>query len=546
MRIVHVATGLITIPPNGWGAVERLIWEYKQGLEKLGDVVDIRYMNELERWPDTIVHAHLANQALYCRDKGIPYVFFGGQRRRYIQTTAPYPSVYDTFMVMTDDNPQLIVELKELQEALQDSVLPPDDYDHHFHLKPLQPSENDAEFNSIKHNRGIVSMARSSDPNSAGSQFFIVHKDSTFLDGEYTVFGRIVTESSFETLDKIAAVQTGTNDRPINPEQVRIIKATLVDRSEISDILELSPPIRTDGSIISTESGYTTFENQQLDVKFSAPVGWLLQQPEKTTEDAPDVVAVGPKVDGINPYISLTVKDAKGKTIDDLIAEKNQILDQAVYQKQLEILSQQKIKSNVYQTEAIGSFTVDNVSLKIKFIEAMILSNDKSYTFAYSNTVENFNNEVPKFNESLNSFEIPSQDSNIMKSTQESSEEGGGCLIATAAYGSELAPQVQMLREIRDNQLMNTESGSAFMTTFNEAYYSFSPIIADMERESPMFKEIVKAGLTPMLSTLSIMESAESESEVLGLGLTVIALNLGMYIGLPAFGILRLYQIKKQ
>ena len=75
MRIVHVATGLITIPPNGWGAVERLTWEYKQSLEKLGDVVDIKYMNELERWPDTIVHAHLANQALYCRDKGIPYVY---------------------------------------------------------------------------------------------------------------------------------------------------------------------------------------------------------------------------------------------------------------------------------------------------------------------------------------------------------------------------------------------------------------------------------------------------------------------------------------
>jgi glycosyltransferase involved in cell wall biosynthesis len=75
MRIVHVATGLITIPPNGWGAVERLTWEYKQGLEKLGDVVDIKYMNELEKWPDTIVHAHLANQALYCREKGIPYVY---------------------------------------------------------------------------------------------------------------------------------------------------------------------------------------------------------------------------------------------------------------------------------------------------------------------------------------------------------------------------------------------------------------------------------------------------------------------------------------
>ena len=102
---------------------------------------------------------------------------------------------------------------------------------------------------------------------------------------------------------------------------------------------------------------------------------------------------------------------------------------------------------------------------------------------------------------------------------QESSEEGGGCLIATAAYGSELAPQVQMLREIRDNQLMNTESGSAFMSTFNEAYYSFSPYIADFEREHPLFKEAVKAGLTPMISTLAIMESAETESEVLGLSL---------------------------
>ena len=128
--------------------------------------------------------------------------------------------------------------------------------------------------------------------------------------------------------------------------------------------------------------------------------------------------------------------------------------------------------------------------------------------------------------------------------TQES-EEGGGCLIATAAYGSEMAPQVQLLREISDNQLMNTESGKSFMGTFNDIYYTFSPTIADMERENPVFKEIVKAGLTPMLSTLAIMENANSESEVLGLGLSVIALNLGMYIGLPAFGILKLYQIRK-
>ena len=72
------------------------------------------------------------------------------------------------------------------------------------------------------------------------------------------------------------------------------------------------------------------------------------------------------------------------------------------------------------------------------------------------------------------------------------------------------------------------------MQYFNDVYYSFSPIIADYERENPYFKEAVKLAITPMLSTLAIMENAESESEVLGLGLSVIALNLGMYLGAPA------------
>ena len=112
--------------------------------------------------------------------------------------------------------------------------------------------------------------------------------------------------------------------------------------------------------------------------------------------------------------------------------------------------------------------------------------------------------------------------------------DGGGCLIATATYGSEMAPQVQLLREIRDNQLMNTESGTAFMITFNEAYYSFSPYIADMERENPYFKEAIKLAITPMISTLSLMENANSELEVLSIGISVIALNLGMYLGVPA------------
>jgi len=400
-----------------------------------------------------------------------------------------------------------------------------------------------AEFNNIKHDRGIVSMARAQDPNSAGSQFFIVHKDSHFLDEQYTVFGRIITESSFETLDKIAAVQTGTNDRPLNPEQVKIIKATVVDRSSISNIMNLSEPERT-GSTVTATPEFTTFENQELDVKFSAPVGWMLQQPPKSSLNSPDVVAVGPEMDGFNPNITLTIKDTTGKTLDDLISEKNQILDQAAYLNKLEIINQEKIKSNVYQTEAIASFVTNDVELKIKFIEVMIFSNEKSYIFAYSNTVENFDNDLSKFNESLNSFEILSQQSSESKSTEENtnqqSKEGGGCLIATATYGSEMALEVQQLRELRDNQLLNTESGSVFMTGFNQIYYSFSPIIADYERENPYFKEAVKLTITPMISTLSLMESAETESEVLGLGLSVIALNLGMYLGIPAiiiFGI---------
>ena len=113
-------------------------------------------------------------------------------------------------------------------------------------------------------------------------------------------------------------------------------------------------------------------------------------------------------------------------------------------------------------------------------------------------------------------------------------QSGGGCLIATATYGSEMAPQVQQLRELRDNQLLNTESGTQFMGMFNDIYYSFSPVIADYERENPYFKEAVKLVITPMINSLTIMENADSESKILGLGISVIALNLGMYLGLPA------------
>ena len=124
-------------------------------------------------------------------------------------------------------------------------------------------------------------------------------------------------------------------------------------------------------------------------------------------------------------------------------------------------------------------------------------------------------------------------------------DNGGGCLIATAAYGSELAPQIQQLREIRDNQLLKTESGKLFMNSFNDVYYSFSPAIADYERENPIFKELVKITITPMISSLSILSlSDDSEFSMVGFGISVILLNIGMYFVAPAVVIVKLKNSK--
>jgi len=74
------------------------------------------------------------------------------------------------------------------------------------------------------------------------------------------------------------------------------------------------------------------------------------------------------------------------------------------------------------------------------------------------------------------------------------------------------------------------------MNTFNDVYYTFSPIIADYERENPIFKEAVKLVITPMISSLSILNyvDMDSEVEVLGYGISLIVLNLAMYVGIPA------------
>jgi len=125
-------------------------------------------------------------------------------------------------------------------------------------------------------------------------------------------------------------------------------------------------------------------------------------------------------------------------------------------------------------------------------------------------------------------------------------QKGGGCLIATAAFGSEMAPQVQFLREIRDGTVLQTQSGSTFMTGFNQFYYSFSPTIADYERENPAFKETVKIAITPMLTSLAILNyvDIDSEEEMLGYGIGIILLNIGMYFIAPAVVIFKIRKRK--
>lgn len=152
--------------------------------------------------------------------------------------------------------------------------------------------------------------------------------------------------------------------------------------------------------------------------------------------------------------------------------------------------------------------------------------------------------------ESLNDVSKP--DDKEIPDTQPPSEDddkpnGGGCLIATATFGSELSPQVQQLREIRDNQLLQTKSGTGFMNLFNNVYYSFSPYVADYERENPIFKESVKFLITPMLYSLSILNYAElnSEYDVLGYGISLILLNAGIYLAAPAIVLSQILKFTK-
>jgi len=413
----------------------------------------------------------------------------------------------------------------------------------------------DAEFNQIMHNRGIVSMARSADPDSAGSQFFIVHKNSNFLDGEYTVFGQLITQESYDTLDALAAITTttirppdgvgGVSDVPTAYGNAEIIYAEIQKHSEIEDKLELGMPERMTSAVKQIPDS-TTYTNTEFGFSLNVPKGFIATEPERIDESTPIVTFVGERTDKFAPAVYVQVTTPSADTFEEIVQDRLNLLQPAIDSGEMEFLGQSWVDVNetpgysvTVKTRHVTNYGPEIVTFK----QYLFPANGKVYSLVFSDASDHFPSSLIDFDQMLTSFKIKSLSAQttiketMQENTQEtsSSEEGGGCLIATAAFGSEMAPQVQFLRELRDNTVLQTQSGASFMTGFNQFYYSFSPTVADLERENPMFKETVKLTLTPLLTSLSLLSMVEidSESEMLGYGIGIIMLNIGMYFVAP-------------
>ena len=435
------------------------------------------------------------------------------------------------------------------------------------------------EFNTLQHDRGIVSMARSQHVDSAGSQFFIMHADDNRLDGKYTVFGRLVDTAgetfrhngslldvdSFNTLDKIASLQTDRWDRTLDTTSTRIIKAEVLDSYFAGEDTpdperntSLTKKVKVEGGI--TERYVNTLHNIEFDIPYRWAVvegeGKYLNLTIEPTELEHNVqlmiaeTGFTPKIligseqrdrsienAGVSPaYFSL-----KGGDEPKILS--NYIIQNDEGRKAHIIISTQNIQTSPETTQ-------------FKIIQIHFSNSDTNYSIIHINLTDWFRYEINSFYNTVRYFEIsidgvtqpidfgnhPVFQQLIVDSREKPEPESlpparvGGCLIATASYGSELAPQVQQLRELRDNTVLQTESGTVFMAGFNQLYYSFSPIIADYERENPAFKEAVKITLTPLLTSLTLLQyvDIDSEYEMLGYGISVILLNIGMYFIAPA------------
>lgn len=269
----------------------------------------------------------------------------------------------------------------------------------------------DAEFNSIKHKRGIVSMARSMDPNSASSQFFIVHKDSTFLDKQYTVFGRLITQESYDVLDSIASLETNHNatsgmllDTPIDLNSATIQNIKIKNLLEISNTLNLGEPERIISYSTLNEGNYT---NTLFGFSFQAPQGWSVQEPQKTQPETPDVVVIGQQNDEFNPVIAFLVEDKNGTSLEQHVKDTRINLQPIIDAGRLEILSEEdkNIEGfNAHITEAKGGFAARDKIFIIKYKEIVLENDNKFYTITYTNQEKNFDSDLTAFNNVLESF----------------------------------------------------------------------------------------------------------------------------------------------
>ena len=438
----------------------------------------------------------------------------------------------------------------------------------------------DEEFNTIQHDRGIVSMARSTGINTAGSQFFIVHNDANFLDGESTVFGRLVSGTfSDRQLDNVAALATDTSNAPLDVSRATIIKATILDPYTPPGFAE--PDRNTSivtrvGAGYSVKAGNENYLNYLHKVSFDLPYRWAVVGEgtgnylnlvvEPTAEEHNVQQAI--QQSGFTPQILISSEEIDSAAESTGVAsafflvkggDEPKVLSNYIFE------NDNGVKAHVVVTTQ--NLQVQSETFQFKTMQIHFLGSELSYSIVYINLTEWYRYEINAFATTVSNFEVMydgkmqpidfSQNPVFRQLITDSREKPepeslppvrvGGCLIATASYGSELAPQVQQLRELRDNTVLQTESGSAFMAGFNQFYYSFSPTIADYERENPAFKEAVKLTLTPLLTSLTLLQYADidSESEMLGYGIGIILLNIGMYFVAPAILITKIRSFYK-
>ena len=430
------------------------------------------------------------------------------------------------------------------------------------------------EFNTLQHDRGIVSMARSDHVDSAGSQFFIMHRDSAFLDGKYTAFGRLVPGMP-QALNHIASLETDARDAPLDVSKATIIKARILDPFSAAGFGDPDRNTSIIKELYKDLGKVQKYSNTLHDVLFDLPYRWnvtegtgdnlsLVLEPGSLEHNVQQMI----EETGFTPQI-LIMSDERDPSKESsgvssgffsvAEGEDPKVLYNYIFE------NDDGRKANMVITTQ--DYITETETVQFKILQLRFINSEFNYTIVYVNITDWFRYEVNAFQTVVNNFEVmfdgqmqpvnfdgnPIFKQLLAEAKAEPEPESlppariGGCLIATASYGSVLAPQVQQLRELRDNTVLQTETGSAFMVGFNQFYYSFSPMIADYERENPAFKEAVKLTITPLLASLTLLQHTgiDSEYEMLGYGISIILLNIGMYIIAPAVLIMKIRSFYK-